>query len=116
MIFDMNKIFILFLLVILFTPNAFAQDAQGSSGVTITNETDAEIKFSLKADNGSSVLFTIRSHSSRKYNCNPRCNNFYFKMATNIKTIDYRLPNDGGGYAIKRNGRSRHWDLYALAR
>lgn len=111
----MNKVFILFLLVVLFTPNVFAEDAQGPLGVMITNKTDAEIKFSLRADSGNPMSFTIRRHSSRKYNCK-KCTNFYFAMTTNIKTVDYRLPNDGGQYAIKRNGRSRHWDLYALER
>ena len=111
----MNKTFILFLLVALFTPNVFAQDAQGSFGIIITNETGAEIKFSLRADSSKPVPFTIRRHSSMMYKCN-RCTNFYFAMTTNIKTLGYRLPNDGGEYSIKRNGRSRHWDLYGSER
>ena len=112
----MNQIFIFCLLVVLLTPTVFAQNAQGPTGVTITNETDVEIRFSLQADHGRLMPFIIQSHSSKKYNCNPTCRDFYFEMNTNIKTVAYRLPNDGGEYAIQRNGSNGHWDLYGLKR
>ena len=84
----MNQIFIFCLLVVLLTPTVFAQNAQGPTGVTITNETDVEIRFSLQADHGRLMPFIIQSHSSKKYNCNPTCRDFYFEMNTNIKTVD----------------------------